>query len=101
MATNLTRITQTHDRATDTVVTAESTVNGVAMRFVTEYSDYSMVDGVLVHHRENKWVGSMNTAVLRLQHITVDAEFDDDEFEPVENRTDPVIARIAGATAAL
>jgi len=82
-------------------VMGKLSVNGVAMRFVTEYSDYSMVDGVLVHHRENKWVGSMNTAVLRLQHITVDAEFDDDEFEPVENRADPVIARIAGATAAL
>jgi outer membrane lipoprotein-sorting protein len=82
-------------------VMGKLSVNGVAMRFVTENSDYSMVDGVLVHHHENKWVGSMNTAVLRLQHITVDAEFDDDEFEPVENRTDPVIARIAGATAAL
>jgi hypothetical protein len=80
-------------------VMGKLSVNGTAMRFVTEYSDHSMVDGVLVHHRENKWVGSMNTAVLRLQRITVDAEFDDDEFEPVENRRDPLIARIAGATA--
>ena len=69
------------------------------MQFVTEYSDYSMVDGVLVHHRENKWVGGMNTAVLRLQRITVDADFDDDEFEPRENRMNPVIARIEGTTA--
>ena len=80
-------------------VMGKLSVNGAAMRFVTEYSDHAMVDGVLVHHRENKWVGSMNTAVLRLQHITVDAEFDDDEFEPVENRTDPVIASIADAYA--
>jgi hypothetical protein len=74
-------------------------VNGTAMRFVTEYSDHATVDGVLVHHRENKWVGSMNTAVLRLQRITVDAEFDDEEFEPVANPANPVIARVGGATA--
>ena len=30
-------------------------VKGVAIRFVTEYSEHAMVDGVLVHHRENKW----------------------------------------------
>jgi hypothetical protein len=80
-------------------VMGKLSVNGTAMRFVTEYSDHAMVDGVLVHHRENKWVGSMNTAVLRLQRITVDAEFDDEEFEPVANPTNPVIARVGGATA--
>jgi hypothetical protein len=80
-------------------VMGKLSINGAAMQFVTEYSDYSMVDGVLVHHRENKWVGGMNTAVLRLQRITVDADFDDDEFEPRENRMNPVIARIEGTTA--
>ena len=80
-------------------VVGQLSVNGAAMQFVTEYSEFSMVEGVLVHHRENKYVGGMNTAVLRLQHITVDADLDDDEFEPVENRADPVIARTAGATA--
>lgn len=98
-----------HGLQTDYVVSADTwhivkvmgklSVNGAAMRFVTEYSDHAMVDGVLVHHRENKWVGSMNTAVLRLQHITVDVDFGDEEFEPVENRTDPVVARIADAYA--
>ena len=98
-----------HGLQTDYVVSADTwhivkvmgrlSVNGAAMRFVTEYSDHAMVDGVLVHHRENKWVGGMNTAVLRLQHITVDADFDDDEFEPVANPTNPVIARIGDATA--
>ena len=98
-----------HGLQTDYVVSADTwhivkvmgklSVNGAAMRFVTEYSDHAMVDGVLVHRRENKWVGSMNTAVLRLKNIEVDAEFDDEEFEPVENRTDPVIARIADAYA--
>jgi outer membrane lipoprotein-sorting protein len=80
-------------------VMGKLSVNGMTMQFVTEYSDYSMVDGVLIHHRENKWVGGTNTAVLRLQRITVDADFDDDEFEPVANPTYPVIARIGTATA--
>jgi len=73
-------------------------INGATMQFVTEYSEFSMEDDVLVHHRENKFVGGMNTAVLRLQRITVDAELDDDEFEPRRNRTDPMIARIEVAT---
>jgi hypothetical protein len=80
-------------------VVGQLSVNGAAMQFVTEYSEFSMVDGVLVHHRENKYVGGMNTAVLRLQRITVDADFDDDEFEPRSNRVEPVIARIDGRTA--
>jgi hypothetical protein len=80
-------------------VVGQLSMNGTAMQFVTEYSEFAMVDGVLVHHRENKYVGGMNTAVLRLQRITVDADFDDDEFEPRENRMNPVIARIEGTTA--
>jgi hypothetical protein len=80
-------------------VVGELSVDGAAMQFLTEYSDYSMVEGVLVHHRENKYVGRMNTAILRLQRITFDADFDDDEFEPRKNRTDPVIARIKRVTA--
>ena len=98
-----------HGLQTDYVVSADTwhivkvmgklSVNGAAMRFVTEYSDHAMVDGVLVHRRENKWVGSMNTAVLRLKNIEVDAEFDGDEFEPRKNRVEPVIARIERPTA--
>ena len=80
-------------------VMGKLSVNGASMQFVTEYSDYSMVDGVLIHHRENKWVGGTNTAVLRLQRMTFDADFDDDEFEPVANPTNPVIAQIGDATA--
>jgi hypothetical protein len=74
-------------------------INGATMRFVTEYSEFAKVDGVLVHHRENKFVGHTNTAVLRLKRLEVDADFDEDEFEPRKNRTDPVIARIEAATA--
>lgn len=80
-------------------VVGRLSMNGASMQFVTEYSEFAMVDGVLVPHRENKFVGGMNTAVLRLQRITVDAEFDDDEFEPRKNPADPVVARIASMTA--
>ena len=65
-------------------------INGAAMQFVTEYSEFSMVEGVLVHHRENKFVGGMNTAILRLKHIEVDAALDDGEFAP--RRIDPINA---------
>jgi hypothetical protein len=75
------------------------TIGGTTMQFVTEYSEFAKVDGALIHHRENKFVGGMNTAVLRLKRLEVDADFDEDEFEPRKNRTDPVIARIEGATA--
>jgi hypothetical protein len=74
-------------------------VNGAMMQFVTEYSEFAKVDGALIHHRENKFVGGMNTAVLRLKNIEVDAEFDGDEFEPRKNRVEPVIARIERPTA--
>ena len=67
-------------------------INGAAMQFVTEYSEFSMVDGVLVPHRENKFVGGMNTAVLRLKRIDLDAHLDDDEFAPRKNRIDPINA---------
>lgn len=67
-------------------------MGGATMQFVTEYSEFSKVDGVLVHHRENKFVGGMNTAILRLKRIEVDARFDDDEFAPRKNRIDPINA---------
>lgn len=98
-----------HGLQADYIVSTESwhivkvvgrlSMNGASMQFVTEYSEFSMVDGVLVHHRENKFVGGMNTALLRLRHITVDATLDDDEFEPRKNAADPVIARTEGTTA--
>lgn len=74
-------------------------INGATMQFVTEYSEFAMVEGVLVHQRENKFVGGMNTAVLRLQRVTVDAALDDDDFQPRKNPADPVIARVESTTA--
>lgn len=57
-------------------------VNGNEMRFLTEYSDFAFMKGVLVHQRENKYAGNVNTAVLRLRRIEFDAEFSDEHFEP-------------------
>lgn len=67
-------------------------MGGATMQFVTEYSEFSKVDGVLVHHRENKFVGGMNTAVLRLKRIEVDARIDDEVFAPRKNRIEPINA---------
>ena len=75
-------------------------INGTKMQFVTEYSEFAKVDGALIHHRENKFVGGMNTAVLRLRRAETGVAVDDDEFEPRKNRVEPVIARVE-RTAAL
>lgn len=57
-------------------------VNGTEMRFLTEYSDFKFVDGVLVHHKENKYAGDVNTAKLQLHRVTFDAKLDEGSFEP-------------------
>jgi len=57
-------------------------VNGTQMRFLTEYSDFRFRDGVLVHERENKYAGEVNTAVLQLDRIILDAELNDEYFQP-------------------
>ena len=58
------------------------TINGTAMRFLTEYSDFKFRDGVLVHERENKYAGAVNTAVLQLDRIILDAELNEEYFQP-------------------
>lgn len=45
-------------------------MGGQPMRFLTEYSDFDFVEGVLVHRTENKYAGNVNTAVLSLKKIT-------------------------------
>ena len=57
-------------------------INGAEMRFLTEYSDFKFVDGVLVHQKENKYAGNVNTAKLSLRQITFDADLDDESFLP-------------------
>jgi hypothetical protein len=64
------------------------------MSFVTEYSDFAWVDGVLVHQRENKFAGGINTAVLRLREINVDVAFDEAEFRTPAAVFDPLTAAL-------
>jgi hypothetical protein len=51
-------------------------------QFLTEYSDFAVVEGVLVHHKENKFAGGVNTASLQLRKITFDTRIDDSQFKP-------------------
>lgn len=55
-------------------------VNGTKMQFLTEYSDFKYVDGILVHQKENKYAGGVNTAKLKLRRITFNADFDEGTF---------------------
>lgn len=56
--------------------------HGNEIQFLTEYSDFTEIDGVLMHQKENKYAGGVNTAVLQLRKITLDVHFDDDHFMP-------------------
>lgn len=56
--------------------------NGREIQFLTEYSDFAFVEGVLVHRKENKYASGMNTAVLNLHQISFDTELDEDIFSP-------------------
>ena len=79
-----------HGVSVDYVVNAETwriekvvgtlPIMGSTMRFLTEYSDFTMRDGVLIHQQEKKFAGDVNTAVLRLRVITLDAELEDGNF---------------------
>lgn len=57
-------------------------INGMKMNFLTEYEDFRKVEGVVLHHKENKFAGSVNTARLELRNVTLDATIDDVEFDP-------------------
>jgi hypothetical protein len=52
------------------------------MQFLTEYSNFTFRNGVLLHERENKFVGGIHTAVLQLRRITLDAVLKDKYFLP-------------------
>jgi hypothetical protein len=69
-------------------------VRGMGMQFVTEYSEFAMVGGILVPHRENKFAGGTNTAVLKLRNIEFDVAFDDDIFEQPDEQDAPVTAML-------
>ena len=55
---------------------------GQEIQFLTEYSDFTTIEGVLVHQKENKYASGMNTAVLQLRDITFDANIEAGTFIP-------------------
>jgi hypothetical protein len=57
-------------------------IKGSEMQFLTEYSDFKFVDGALIHQKENKYAGGVNTAMLQLRRITFNAELDEESFAP-------------------
>lgn len=56
--------------------------NSGEIQFLTEYSDFSFEEGVMMHHKENKFAAGMNTAVLELRKVTFDVQFDANRFRP-------------------
>lgn len=58
------------------------TVNGHEVQFLTEYSDFETIDGVLMHRKENKFASGVNTAVLQLREVKFDTRLDAKLFEP-------------------
>jgi hypothetical protein len=60
-------------------------MQGSEIQFLTVYSDFDVVDGVLVHRAENKFAGGMNTAKLTLKKITFDTKLDDGLFKPLSH----------------
>jgi hypothetical protein len=64
-------------------------INGSGMQFLTEYSNFAFRDGVLVHLKENKFAGGVNTAILQLRRITLDAELTEADFLPDDNKLTP------------
>jgi hypothetical protein len=59
-------------------------MGGRKMQFLTEYSEFEFVEGVLVHHAENKFAGQTNTARLKLRRIEFDGKPERDP--PPEDR---------------
>lgn len=48
------------------IVVGTLQMGGASMQFKTEYHDYKMEKGVMLPHREIKYAGNVNTAVLTL-----------------------------------
>ena len=63
-------------------------MNGIEMQFRTEYSNFAFREGVLVHLKENKFAGGVNTAVLQLRQITLDANLEEADFIPDHDQFD-------------
>lgn len=57
-------------------------MKGNEIKFLTEYSDFKTVEGVLMHHKENKFASGVNTAMLQLRQITFPTDLDSSTFKP-------------------
>jgi hypothetical protein len=44
-------------------------MNGGEIQFLTEYSDFSVVEGVLMHHKENKFAAGMLGIQCRILEV--------------------------------
>ena len=55
-------------------------MGGRSIEFKTEYSDFKMVSGLLMHHKEVKYAGGTNTAVLALKELRLGEKFDPEIF---------------------
>jgi hypothetical protein len=51
------------------------------MEFRTEYTDFKLVGGVMMHHTENKFAAGMNTALLTLKQIKLGEKHPDSLFK--------------------
>ncbi len=61
-------------------VVGSMAMGGQNMEFITEYSDYKAVEGVLVAHKENKFAMGMNTAQNTLKDIRLSVVHKDGSF---------------------
>ncbi len=52
------------------LVIGELSMNGSKMEFRTFYEDYAITHGVMMPHKEIKYAGSVNTAILRLKEVS-------------------------------
>jgi len=68
-------------------VVGSQAIKGTVFQFLTEYSKFAFRDGVLMHERENKYAGGVNTAVLQLRRLTLDARLPDTGFMPSDEIT--------------
>jgi hypothetical protein len=73
---------------------------GKDMNFLTEYSEFFVVEGVLMHHRENTYAGRVNTAILGLHKVVPDAECEAGMFEPLDIAS-PGDEEVDGSTTAM
>lgn len=56
-------------------------LEGRMVDFVTEYSDFKKINGVVFPHKENKFAMGMNTGILELKSVVYEDEYSLDTFQ--------------------